>query len=90
MDKAIAWVKVLGGQIEAGSKYIGPIKRIADFGLFVELVPGQDGLVHVSNIPREKQRTFMREYKVDQKVVVQVVSYEADTGRIRLRLLEEE
>jgi len=89
LDKAVSWVKVLGGQIEAGSKYVGPIKRIAEFGLFVELVPGQDGLVHVSNIPRDKQRTFMREYQVDQKVVVQVVSYEADSGRIRLRLIEE-
>ena len=89
LDRAIAWVKVLGGQIEEGSKYVGPIKRIAEFGLFVELVPGQDGLVHVSNIPREKQRTFMRDYQVDQKVVVQVVSYDESTGRIRLRLIEE-
>jgi len=88
IDKAISWVKVLGGQIDAGSRYLGPIKRIAEFGLFVELVPGQDGLVHVSNIPRDKQRTFMREYKTDQIVEVEVVSYEPETGRVRLRLIE--
>ena len=68
---------------------MGIIRRIADFGLFVELVPGCDGLVHVSNIPREKQRAFMNEYKIDQNVLVEVISYEADTGRIRLKLIEE-
>ncbi|KKP29897.1 MAG: Polyribonucleotide nucleotidyltransferase [candidate division TM6 bacterium GW2011_GWF2_30_66] len=89
LDRAIAWVKVLGGNIESGSRYMGIIRRIADFGLFVELVPGCDGLVHVSNIPREKQRAFMNEYKIDQNVLVEVISYEADTGRIRLKLIEE-
>ena len=89
LDKAVAWVKVLGGQIEPNTKYVGKIKRIADFGMFVEIVPGQDGLVHVSNIPREKQRNFMREYQIDQTVLVVVVSYDSETGRIRLRLLEE-
>ena len=88
IDKAISWVEVLGGKIDAGSRYLGPIKRIADFGLFVELVPGQDGLVHVSNIPREKQRAFMREYQVDQIVEIEVISYDPETGRIRLKLIE--
>jgi len=89
MDKAESWVKVLGGQIEPGTQYVGTIKRIADFGLFVEIVPGQDGLVHVSNIPRDKQKNFMRDYKVDQKVVVRIVSYDPETGRIRLKMIEE-
>ncbi|MFC1841633.1 polyribonucleotide nucleotidyltransferase [Candidatus Dependentiae bacterium] len=89
VDKAIAWVKTLGGQIDAGSEYVGIVRKIADFGLFVELVPGQDGLVHVSNIPRDKQKTFMSDYKIDQTVAVQVVSYDSDTGRVRLRIIED-
>ncbi|MFC1842131.1 polyribonucleotide nucleotidyltransferase [Candidatus Dependentiae bacterium] len=89
IEKALAWVKVLGGQIEDGSRYVGIVRRIADFGLFVELVPGADGLVHVSNIPRDKQKDFMRQYKVDQKVEVEVISYDPTTGRIRLKIIEE-
>lgn len=89
MDKAISWVKTLAGQIAPNAQYTGKIRRIVDFGLFVELVPGQDGLVHVSNIPRDKQRDFMREYAVDDVVTVEVVAYDSETGRIRLRLLED-
>lgn len=54
--RAVMWVKTLAGQIRAGDIFEGKIKRFADFGLFVELVPGTLGLVHVSNIPREKQK----------------------------------
>lgn len=88
MENAIAWVKTLAGQIESGSIYHGKIKRLAEFGLFVELVPGLDGLVHVSNIPRDKQRTFLRDYKVDEQVTVEVLEYEESSGRVRLRLVE--
>lgn len=88
LNMAINWVKTLGGQIEPGTIYHGKIKRLADFGLFVELVPGLDGLVHVSNIPRDKQRTFLRDYKIDDMVTVEVLEYDESTGRVRLRLIE--
>ena len=88
LDKAINWVKTLAGQIEPGAIYQGKIRKVAEFGLFVELVPGQDGLVHVSNIPRDKQKTFATDYRVNDIVTVQVVEYDEVTGRIRLRLLE--
>jgi polyribonucleotide nucleotidyltransferase len=88
IQMAINWVKTLAGQIETGAQYHGKIRRLADFGLFVELVPGLDGLVHVSNIPRDKQRTFLRDYKVDDMVTVEVLEYEESTGRVRLRLIE--
>lgn len=85
---AVNWVKTLAGQIDAGAIYTGKIRKIAEFGLFVELVPGQDGLVHVSNLPREKQRNFMKEYQVGEEVTVEVIEYDEVSGRIRLRLLE--
>src|SRR5207253_7531378 len=56
IDLAVRWVKTLAGQIDKGSIWEGKVRRIADFGIFVELVPGFDGLVHVSNIPRDLQR----------------------------------
>ena len=88
LEMAINWVKTLGGQIDSGTIYHGKIKRLADFGLFVELVPGLDGLVHVSNIPRDKQRTFLRDYKIDDMATVEVLEYDEATGRVRLRLIE--
>jgi len=88
IDMAINWVKTLAGQIKSGMIYEGKIRRIAEFGLFVELVPGKDGLVHVSNIPQSKQRNFAQEYKIDQVVKVEVLEYEHETGRVRLRIVE--
>ena len=66
----------IGGQIEPGPFIMVKLRRLAEFGLFVELVPGLDGLVHVSNIPRDKQRTFLRDYKVDDMVTVEVLEYD--------------
>lgn len=87
LQGAVTWVKTLGGHIEVGTRYVGKVRRIVDFGLFVELVPGLDGLVHVSNIPREKQKTFMQEYKVDDVVTVEVLDYDPTNGRIRLKIV---
>ncbi len=89
IDMAVNWIKTLVGEIEKGAIYKGKIRRFADFGMFVELVPGQDGLVHISNIPRELQRTFSKHFKLDDVVPVEVVDYDPVSGRIRLRLLEE-
>lgn len=88
-DLAIRWVKTLVGQIEKGSFFDGKVKRTAEFGLFVELVPGVQGLVHVSNIPKDKQRTFNKIYKMNDDVRVEVLDYDDVTGRISLRIVED-
>ncbi|HEV2601719.1 MAG TPA: polyribonucleotide nucleotidyltransferase [Candidatus Babeliales bacterium] len=87
-DAAVNWVKTLAGQVEIGSVWNGKVRRIVEFGMFVELVPGLDGLVHVSNIPREQQKTFDRDFKNDDVVKVEVVDYDAATGKIRLRMVK--
>lgn len=87
LDKAVHWVKTLGGIIERGAMYEGPIKKIAEFGLFVELVPGVDGLVHVSNIPKELG-DFSKAFKQGDVVKVNVLDYDPSTGRIRLKLIQ--
>ncbi|HEV2917047.1 MAG TPA: polyribonucleotide nucleotidyltransferase [Candidatus Babeliales bacterium] len=86
LDLAIRWVKTLAGQIEVGSVYEGIVRRIVDFGIFVELVPGLDGLVHISNIPREMQKTFSQYYKPNDIVRVKVIDYDESTSRISLRI----
>ena len=88
METAIEWVRVLGGIIKAGTVYQGKVRRIAEFGLFVELVPGVDGLVHISNIPKQKQARLAQEYKINDPITVEVVEYDETNGRIRLKILE--
>ena len=86
-EQAISWVKILGGLIERNSKHAGRIKRFAEFGIFVEIAPGLDGLVHISYIPKDKQQTFAKTMKIDEVVNVEVIDYEEATGRIRLKLV---
>lgn len=87
LDMAVGWVKILGGLIDRGAIYQGKTKRIADFGIFVEIAPGQDGLVHISQIPKNKQSTMAIDYKPETAVTVEVLDYDESTGRIRLKLL---
>lgn len=87
LDKAVAWVKVLGGFIEVGAKYPGIVRRLADFGIFVEIAPGMDGLVHISTVPRSEQNDFMRKYKEGDEVEVEVMDYDKSTDRVRLKII---
>lgn len=89
LDRAIQWVQVLAGKIEKGSVYNGEIRRIADFGIFVELVPGYDGLLHISNIPRELQKGLAKHFKVGEKIKVEVSGHDEAAGRTALKLLPE-
>jgi len=89
LDHAVLLVKTLAGQIEKGTIYTGKVKKVADFGLFVEIAPGLDGLVHISNIPKNLQSTYQTAFKPDDVVSVEVLDYDKDTGRIRLKLVPE-
>lgn len=84
LDRAINWVKTLSGRIEVGATYRGVIRRITEFGLFVELVPGMDGLLHISSIPREEQKDMAKLYPVNSDLNVTVMSYDSATSRIKL------
>lgn len=90
LEKAVQWVKVLGGLIEKGSKFTGQVKRVVDFGIFVEIVPGKDGLVHVSNMPKDVQSNFMKTFNIGDLVTVEVLDYDEVTDRIRLKLINKE
>ncbi|MCF7799448.1 polyribonucleotide nucleotidyltransferase [Candidatus Babeliales bacterium] len=83
-NKASAWVNILAGEIEIGAEFEGVIRRFVEFGIFVELVPGKDGLVHISKIDKNKQRDLTKKYKIGDKLKVKVVDYDKDTGRIYL------
>jgi polyribonucleotide nucleotidyltransferase len=82
--RAEQWIRVLVGDIQDGAVFNGVIKRFAEFGLFVELVPGKDGLLHVSSIAKDKQKTLTQQYQVNDVLRVRVVSSDPETGRIKL------
>ena len=87
LDQAVNWVKTLGGLIQIGTRYAGKVRRLAEFGVFVEIVPGLDGLVHISLIPRDKQRELDKYYPMDSEQQVEVLDYDESTGRIRLKFV---
>lgn len=87
IDLAINWIKTLAGQITAGTIYHGRVKRLADFGIFVELVPGLDGLLHISQVPKKIQRQLGDYFKPGQEILVEVGEYDAENNKISLRLV---
>lgn len=82
--EAESWIRILSGDIEIGSTFNGTIRRIAEFGFIVELVMGREGMVHISTIAKNKQRDLERNYKLGDKLVVQVRAVDRETGRIKL------
>ena len=83
-DKAVRWIKAIVGDFEIGAVFEGTVRKIVDFGIFVEIVPGCDGLVHISSIAKHKQPDVARKYKPNDKLTVRVMATDSATGRIRL------
>ena len=49
-DKAVAWIKDIIREVKVGEVFDGKVKRILNFGAFVEILPGQEGLIHISKL----------------------------------------
>ncbi|MBW2121002.1 MAG: polyribonucleotide nucleotidyltransferase, partial [Deltaproteobacteria bacterium] len=83
VEEAIAMVKKLTQEVEVGALYLGKVKRVLDFGAIVEIFPGVDGLVHISQIANERIRAVSDVLKEGDEVLVKVLEVEHN-GRIRL------
>src|SRR5687768_18238098 len=68
---------------ELNKTYLGKVQRITDFGAFVEIMPGTDGLLHVSEIANYRVKDVRDELKEGQQVLVKVINIDP-TGKIRL------
>src|SRR4030095_244368 len=68
---------------ESGKTYLGTVQRIADFGAFVEILPGTDGLLHVSEIADYRVRDVRDELTEGQQLLVKVINVDP-SGKIRL------
>ena len=84
--KAVSWVKNIIREIKVEEVFEGEVQRIATFGAFVEITPGKEGLVHVSQMKRGFVKNPEDVVKVGQKVKVRVIEVD-DRGRIRLSML---
>ncbi|MBN2537284.1 polyribonucleotide nucleotidyltransferase [candidate division WOR-3 bacterium] len=80
---AKAWVESLVAEAEIGKVYHGTVTRIMTFGAFVEILPGKEGLVHISQLAGERVREVEDVVKVGDKVWVKVVEVD-DLGRVNL------
>lgn len=85
VQSAIAIIKSLTAEAEVGQIYKGIVKRIADFGAFVEILPGTDGLVHISQIAEEKIRAVRDLVNEGDEVWVKVLEVDRQ-GKIRLSM----
>src|SRR5690606_8003818 len=74
-------------EIEVGRIYQGKVARIVDFGAFVTILPGKDGLVHISQIAEERVNDVNEYLKVGESVQVKVLEIDRQ-GRVRLSMKE--
>jgi polyribonucleotide nucleotidyltransferase len=81
--KALAMIKELTQEGEEGASYEGKVVRIMDFGAFVELMPGRDGMVHISELEHHRVRAVTDVLKEGDMVKVKVLGID-DRGKIRL------
>ena len=81
-SKAIQMINDLTAVPEIGKTYLGKVVRLAEFGAFVEIIPGTDGLLHISEIAEHRVREVKDELKEGDQVLVKVLGIEGN--RIKL------
>jgi polyribonucleotide nucleotidyltransferase len=78
-------IQELTADVEVGKIYEGPVLRLLDFGAIVQLMPGRDGLLHISQISHERVNAVSDHLKEGQVVKVKVLEAD-DKGRVRLSM----
>jgi polyribonucleotide nucleotidyltransferase len=88
---AIARIKSLTAEAEIGETYLGTVSRIVDFGAFVEILPGLDGLLHISEISDRRVKDVRDELKEGQQILVKCIGKEGNKVKLsRKAILNEE
>jgi polyribonucleotide nucleotidyltransferase len=81
--KAIAMIQELTATPELDKSYLGRVERITDFGAFIEIMPGVDGLLHVSEIANYRVKDVRDELKEGEQIMVKVINVDP-SGKVRL------
>ena len=85
--EAIRRIEEITSEVEVGRIYKGKVIRIVDFGAFVNILPGKDGLVHISQIAEERVANVSDYLQLNQEVTVKVMEVDRQ-GRVRLSIKE--
>jgi polyribonucleotide nucleotidyltransferase len=82
-EKAIKMIEDIVKEVEIGKLYLGKVSKIMDFGAFVEVLPGSEGLVHISQLANERVGKVTDVLKEGDEVLVKVIDINGE-GKIRL------
>jgi polyribonucleotide nucleotidyltransferase len=86
-DAAVEMVNAITAEAEIGKLYMGKVARIVDFGAFITIIPGQDGLVHISQISQERVENVNEHMSEGEEILVKCTDLDA-RGRIKLSIKE--
>jgi polyribonucleotide nucleotidyltransferase len=84
---AIDRIRALTAEAEIGENYLGTVSRIVDFGAFVEIFPGVDGLLHISEISDRRVRDVRDELKEGQQIMVKCIGKEGNKIKLSRRVV---
>lgn len=88
---AIARIRAITAEAEIGETYMGTVSRIVDFGAFVEIMPGLDGLLHISEISDRRVKDVRDELKEGQQILVKCIGKEGNKVKLsRKAIIAEE
>ncbi len=82
-QKAKDMISRLTEEVEIGKVYLGTVRKIMDFGAFVEILPGTDGLVHISQLAHHRVKAVSDEVAEGDQIMVKVLEVDKQ-GKIRL------
>ncbi|HIC90624.1 MAG TPA: polyribonucleotide nucleotidyltransferase [Syntrophaceae bacterium] len=82
-EKAVHMIKRIVQEVEVGGLYMGTVKKVTDFGAFVEILPGTDGLVHISQLDTKRVRRVTDIIREGDEVLVKVLGIDSH-GKISL------
>jgi len=87
VEKAVNWIKGITREVQVGEVFQGKVVKIMDFGAFVEILPGTDGMVHISKFVRDHIKSVSEVVKEGDTIPVKVMSVD-DLGRINLSAID--
>ncbi len=84
--KALSWIENITREVKVGEIFEGSVKRIMNFGAFVEILPGQEGLIHISKLSNKRVERVEDVVNLGDMVSVKVIEIDGQ-GRINLSLI---
>ncbi len=84
IDKALNWIKKIVAVPEVGEVYTGKVRNIQPFGAFIEILPGKDGLLHISEIDWVRTDDVEKVFKIGDEVQVKLIEVDKKTGKLKL------